>query len=219
MTLEVPRKEVYRYLGYRGVEPSAEVAAMVEACVARLLEVAEPRTTHQFFPLEHGDDGMTLRFAGIVVKSHDLSRNLQNCQEVCMLAATIGSEVDRLIRQAEVRKMSEAVIYQAAGAALVEEVCDRLNAEIRAAARGRGLACRPRFSPGYGDFALEHQRDFVRILNTPKNLGICLLESLLMTPSKSVTAVIGLYAGEEPACGEAGQPCERCGCPDCQFRA
>ena len=114
--------------------------------------------------------------------------------------------------------MSEAVIYQAAGAALVEEVCDQLNAEIVSAAQARGLVCRPRFSPGYGDFSLEHQRDFIRILNTPKLLGVCLLDSLLMTPSKSVTAVVGLCHGEVSE-SLVNHPCERCGCPDCQFRA
>ena len=218
MTPEVPRKEVYRYLGYRGTEPSAEVAAMVEKCVAQLREVADPRTTLRYFPLEfEGDE--TLHFAEIVVKSRDLSKNLQNCHEICMFAATIGGEVDRLIRQAEVCRMSEAVIYQAAGAALVEEVCDRLNAEIVENARARGLSCRPRFSPGYGDFSLEHQRDFVRILNTPKNLGVCLLDSLLMVPSKSVTAVVGLYPGESQEASETTHLCGRCGCPDCQFRA
>lgn len=218
MTLDVPRKEVFRYLGYRGVDPSDEVNALVETCVAHLQEVAEPRTVCRCFPLKQVDDG-TVQFAEIVVKSQSLSRNLQNCHEVCILAATIGPGVDRLIRQAEVRRMSEAVIYQAAGAAMVEELCDRLNAEICQSAKSRGLACRPRFSPGYGDFSLEHQRDFVRVLNTPKNLGVCLLDSLLMTPSKSVTAVVGLYAGPESDCADAEHPCERCGCPDCQFRA
>lgn len=217
MTPDIPRKEVFRYLGYQGVEPSTEVTAMVETCVAQLQEVAEPRTTHRYFPLEC-TDGEILRFAGIVVKSRDLAKNLQNCHEVCMMAATIGAEVDRLIRQAEIRRMSEAVIYQAAGAALVEEVCDQLNAEIVSAAQARGFACRPRFSPGYGDFSLEHQRDFIRILNTPKILGVCLLDSLLMTPSKSVTAVVGLCRGEASV-SQVNHPCERCGCPDCQFRA
>ena len=136
-----------------------------------------------------------------------------------MLAVTIGAGVDRLIRQAEIGRMSEAVIYQAAGAAMVEELCDRLNAEICQSAKARGMACRPRFSPGYGDFSLEHQRDFIRILNTPKTVGVCLLESLLMTPSKSVTAVVGLYPGEtQESSAEAGHPCGCCGCPDCQFR-
>ena len=49
-----------------------------------------------------------------------------------------------------------------------------------------------RFSPGYGDFSLNHQRDFFRLLNLEKNLGMSLNSALLMSPSKSITAVIGV---------------------------
>ena len=51
MTLEIPRKDIFRYLGYHGVEPSPEVSALVEKCVARLQEESSPRTVHLFFPL------------------------------------------------------------------------------------------------------------------------------------------------------------------------
>ena len=223
MTLEVPRKEVFRYLGYRGVEPSPEVAELVERCVSRLQEVAEPRAVQACFPLEIMDDGV-LSFGGLRVKSQSLLKNLSGCVEVCMLAVTIGAGVDRLIRQAEIGRMSEAIIYQAAGAAMVEEFCEQCNAEIRVSAQVRGLSCRPRFSPGYGDFALEHQRLFLQILNAAKRIGVCLSDSLLMTPSKSITAVIGLYKEDSTSTvdasldAEPGHACEHCGCPDCQFR-
>lgn len=49
-----------------------------------------------------------------------------------------------------------------------------------------------RFSPGYGDFSLEHQKDFFRLLQLEKNLGMSLNSALLMSPSKSITAVIGV---------------------------
>ncbi|MBR6472018.1 MAG: hypothetical protein IKS83_09495 [Victivallales bacterium] len=222
--LEIPRKEIYRYLGYHGVAPSTEVEALVGRCVAHLQEVIEPRAIHAVFPLEISPDGM-LSFGGMRVSSQSLLKNLDGCVEVCMMAATIGVGVDRLIRQAEVRQMSQAVIYQAAGAAAVEELCDQHNAEIAAEAQTRGLACRPRFSPGYGDFALEHQRQFLQILNASKRIGVCLSDSLLMTPSKSVTAVIGLCKENSTSTidpgleAEPGHACQHCGCPDCQFRA
>ncbi len=31
---------------------------------------------------------------------------------------------------------------------------------MRRTAEQEGLYCRPRFSPGYGDFSIKHQRDF-----------------------------------------------------------
>ena len=50
---------------------------------------------------------------------------------------------------------------------------------------------RPRFSPGYGDFPLTAQRDIFAILDCPKRIGLSLNQSLLLSPTKSVTAVIG----------------------------
>ncbi|MBQ1290184.1 MAG: Vitamin B12 dependent methionine synthase activation subunit, partial [Lachnospiraceae bacterium] len=153
-----------------------------------------------------------LRFGGMEVRSKGLARNLAGCREVCLLAATIGPGVDLLIRRAQVSAMSRAVIFQAAGAAMIEAYVDGLNEQIRQEARARGLFLRPRFSPGYGDFSLEHQTDFARVLEMQKTCGITLGSSLLMTPSKSVTAVIGLSGHgtdcREPGCEECTHPCE-----------
>ena len=195
MTLEIPRKEIFRYLGYHGVEPSPEVSALVEKCVARLQEESSPRTVHLFFPLAFLEKE-TMQFGGITVKSHSLATNLQGCTEICVLGGTIGPGADLMIRRAELRKMSEALIYQAAASAMVEELVDHLNKQICLDAKTRGFLCRPRFSPGFGDFSLDCQRDILRLLDAPKRLGVYLLDSLLMTPSKSVTAVIGLYPDE-----------------------
>ena len=52
-----------------------------------------------------------------------------------------------------------------------------------------------RDSPGYGDFPLEAQREILVILDTPRKIGVSLTDSLLMVPSKSVSAVIGVARG------------------------
>ena len=77
----------------------------------------------------------------------------------------------------------------------------------------------PRFSCGYGDFPLEAQPDICRLLRTDTAIGLCCDESCLLTPRKSVTAVIGI-ADEPPArtekkgCGN----CAACGHTGCAFR-
>ena len=221
--IDVNRNEIYRYLGYRGITPTPEVEEKVEKCVRKLQEAVSPRSFYRFFPLETEAKSEVLRFAGITVESEGLARNLRGCSEICMMAATIGPGVDLLIRRAEVVNMADAVIYQAAGAAMAESFVDAVNESIRGQALERGLFCRPRFSPGYGDFSLEHQRDFSRILEMPKTVGITLADSLLMSPSKSVTAVIGLYEPDEaereahPEGGCIKDGCEVCAHP-CSYR-
>ena len=39
----IDRKEIYRYLGYRGHEADEATKQLVEVCVKELLTVAEPR--------------------------------------------------------------------------------------------------------------------------------------------------------------------------------
>lgn len=226
--IETDLNEVYRYLGFHGIKPSPEITGMIQECLEKLQEVSAPRSFYLYVPLEvsakepSSEDGQqncgeampvpVLSFAGIQVQSKGLAKNLEGCQEVCLLAATIGPGVDLLIRRAQVSAMSKAVVYQAAGAAMIEAYVDSLNEQIRQEARARGLYLRPRFSPGYGDFSLAHQSDFARVLQMQKTCGITLGSSLLMTPSKSVTAVIGLSEQGtdclQPGCDTCAHPCE-----------
>ena len=71
-------------------------------------------------------------------------------------------------------------------------------------ASGTGMSLRPRFSPGYGDLPLAVQREFMTLLDCAHLIGINLNESLLMSPSKSVTAIIGIYPSNEVSEGLHG---------------
>ncbi len=209
------QREVYRYLGYRKDLPDPDIRKVIDDCLDELVRVMTPgyiRKTVQVRLLP--DDALEIE--GVTVHSKNLSKNLRGCEQICLMAATIGIGVDRMIARASVSQMSRAVIYQAAGAALIEELCDRINMKIREEAAEKGLYCRPRFSPGYGDLPLEFQRDLFRILNISKEIGVSLTDSLLMMPTKSVTAIIGLSESNEN-CHVHG--CEVCKMADhCAFR-
>lgn len=150
-----------------------------------------------------------LCIAGMEIRSRSLSRNLRGCENVYLMAATLGIGPDRLIARASVTHMSRAVILQAASAAMIEAWCDEVNQRIIKEAAAQGLYCRPRFSPGYGDFRLEYQQDFAQILRMQKEIGVSLTESLLMMPSKSVTAVIGVTAQKQGCVLHGCEVCEK----------
>ena len=88
--------------------------------------------------------------------------------------------------------MAEASFLNAIGAAAVEDVCDRLNDELRQFAASEGKSVRPRYSPGYGDYDLENQRGIFSLLEPAKHIGLTLKDNLIMVPEKSVTAVVGI---------------------------
>lgn len=211
---EIPVREVYRYLGYRGIAPSKEITERIRSCTEQLLGSVSPRQIHVYYDLEVGEKNV--RAAGMEIESKGLLRNLKGCERVCLLAVTIGVEADRLVARAQLHDMLEAAIFQAAGAAAVEAWCDLVNSAIREEAAQQGYYCRPRFSPGYGDFPLEYQKNFMNLLRMPVSIGVSLTDSLLMIPSKSVTALIGLSRTEQPC---ILQGCEECSAAaECAYR-
>ena len=208
------RQEALRYLGYRNTEPDTAVADSLSRCAAELQAAVQPKSVFAAFPLFHPAEN-TLEIAGVTIRSENLSRNLKGCEQVYLMAATLGVAADRLIARASAVRMSDAVLYQAAAAAMIEAYCDEINDTLREEAERVGLYCRPRFSPGYGDFRIEHQRDLSRMLDTPKKIGLTVTDSCMLVPVKSVTAVIGLSNTPQP-CHRKG--CEECSKKDCAFR-
>ena len=205
----VSRGETARYLGYRGIAPKGPAADRIEDCIAQLQAKCRPKAIWECFPLKMEGAAVPVLFhiQDMTFASRDLARNLQGCRRIVLMAATIGAEADFLIRRAEAADMSDAAIFQAAGAAMAEAWCDEVNRRITAAASKAGLYARPRFSPGYGDVPLSVQKDFSSLLDMPRSCGISLTDTFLMVPSKSVTAFIGLSEQETP-CIPAG--CEVC---------
>lgn len=72
----------------------------------------------------------------------------------------------------------------------MDSIEDDIRAEL---APGESLVAR--YSPGYADFPLSAQRELLALLDAPRKVGVSLTDSLLMVPSKSVSAVIGVRKG------------------------
>ena len=214
--------EICRYLGYRGALPGEDILREIRLCKAQLAEAVTPRSVWEYYDIltppdtdkviVPDADKVIVPGAGLEMESRALARNLAGCRRVCLMAATLGPGPDRLIARESVRQMSRAVILQAAAAAMIEAYCDLINGMIREEACAEGFLCRPRFSPGYGDLPLTAQIRIGEALQMNRRIGITLTGSLLMSPSKSVTALIGLAprSGEEAA--EVGCDAMESGC-------
>lgn len=211
---DIDRREVLRYLGYHGQEGDEAVNAMVERCLEELDRGTSPGYLAREYPLSLGEDD---QIDGVCfhTRSRNLWGNLRDCDQVIVFAATLGCGADQLIQKYSRLQMSMAVVMQAAATAMIEEYCDQVCAGLRAGYEAAGGCLRPRFSPGYGDFPLECQRDLLEALEAGKRIGIKLTESLLMMPSKSVTAVMGVSA-RPYRCDVKG--CEVCAKTDCRYR-
>lgn len=191
-------KETARYLGYsRFVSPDQDVSDLLEKAAREMQAVMKAQAVFEIFDLTEnsvvsaGSTTVTLRFADVTLQSRDLGRNLAGCSKVALLAATIGPQVDALIRRHSSLDPVYASILQATGAMYIEELVDLVNSEIKKIAAAQGLKTKPRYSPGYGDVPLQVQKDFFRLLPCTR-IGLTLMDTLIMAPEKSVTAFVGL---------------------------
>ena len=200
----IPREEVLRYLGCPGTEDPATLA-LVEGCSARLLAAARPKWT--YFDLAVQTDGVRLD-CGLLLPGRDLAAHLRGCSRAALLAATLSAPVDALLRRAQAEDLAAAVALDCCATAAVEAVCDLAEAEIRV--RFPGCSFPFRFSPGYGDLPIELQDPILRLLDAPRRVGLCATDRHILTPRKSVTAVLGISDGEI-------SPQKR-GCASCTFR-
>lgn len=171
--------------GRNGCEVTEETSALLDECEGLVLGAQSLAAVYSIFSVSRGE-GLDLGFAK--VNSKDLERSLSGCGEIILFAATAGMEIDRLILKYGRISPARAAVIQAMGAALIERWCDELCAGFT---KEYG-ANKFRYSCGFGDLPLELQRDIFTALNLNKTLGISLSEGCLMTPSKSVTAIVGI---------------------------
>lgn len=177
--------EIARYTGSHELSDAA-VADMLSLCEKEL----SYKVCYIELPLKISDG--LCDFGLFSVISHDLAKNLRECDRVLLFTATIGVGIDRLITKYSRLSPSRAVMLDAFGSERIEALCDAFCEDVKGL---HNVALVPRFSPGYGDLPLETQRSIISVLNTPKNIGVSLTDSLLLTPTKSVTAFVGIKKG------------------------
>lgn len=206
----IPQSEVLRYLGTQSAD--APLMEQIQEICAYMEQHITPRGIWREYPCTVTEDAAVC--SDTVLPGKDLAAHLKGCTAFLLLATTLGTEADRLARTEGARASVRAAIVHAAGAAMIEQYCDDLQSQLAKEYEAKGLYLRPRYSPGYGDLPLSCQRDFFQLLELPKRLGLSLNEHNMMTPSKSVTAVIGI----SPEAKKSFRKCFSCGKKDCPFR-
>jgi len=176
-----------RYLGYNPLAQTVDgLEEEIAFCEREILSAQRLKAVYKAFDLDIRGDEINLGFAKVNSKS--LAKNLDGCKKVAVFACTIGAEVDRLIAKYQKISPTRSLIFQAFGSALAEQWADIVNGEIKA----KFGATVTRFSCGYGDLPIEMQKDVFCALSVEKNLGITLSKSYFMTPTKSITAFVGI---------------------------
>jgi 5-methyltetrahydrofolate--homocysteine methyltransferase len=96
----------------------------------------------------------------------------------------------------------------------IEQVCSKVDELLAEKYKGWNMTFR--FSPGYGDYPIELQSEFLRMLDAPRKIGLTTNNNYLLMPTKSVTAILGL---SQSPIDRKKRGCAICNMRDkCRFR-
>jgi len=186
--------EALRYLGYGSNAPDDRVRQLIDECSKEIMDTARPQMVYKVFNIEDieeaPDKGVKLIGTSLVLPGKSIKEHLAGCESAVLFAATISSDIDRLIRITQLEDMAKAVIMDSLASVAVEQVCDKTELIIKEQFPEYYQTFR--FGVGYGDFPITLQKDFLNVLNAQKIIGLNAGASYMLTPTKSVTAVIGL---------------------------
>lgn len=195
MKLDLPskidREQWLKRLGVTGQMPEG-LEEQLASAEKKLFEAAAPQGVFRI--LENG----AMELPGEAIRKH-----LSGCGEILLMAVTLGSGIERLLRTSQIRDMAEAVLLDSGASVLAEQVCDTLEEK----ASEEGVYMTPRYSPGYGDFPIEMQSQFTKTLDTYRQIGLSVNGNHILIPGKSITAIAGL--ADHPVKGYLAT-CEEC---------
>lgn len=208
------KEEALRYMGFAGNTPDKVSSAIIDECEVELLKSICPVYTYEIFDILHTENGVEVLNTPLLLTGNSAGNHLKGCNKIVLMAATLGIGADRLIKKYQVSDLSHALACDALGSAAIEQVCNIAEEEIKKEVSPLYMTWR--FSPGYGNLPLEIQPDFLTVLSAPKKIGLTITDSLIMLPSKSVTAFIGL---SEIPLEKGRQGCAICKLKEtCNFR-
>ncbi len=167
---------------------SAEPLVGENECAEMLKGAADAAFCATRVPVSVGNGAVSL--GGELIESESLSRVLSGCDEAYLLAVTLGFGIDRALMRATdtygaflADAISDCLIEAAA-----DEACSRLECKE---------LLTNRFSPGYADLDLSVGRYIISATGADRLLGVRFTHSGLMTPKKTVSAIVGIKRGRK----------------------
>lgn len=211
---QLNRQEALRYMGQPAGLVDAQLEEVMVRCEKMVLENIHPKYLFKCFDIDKTEGGIEVKNTSLVLTGNDIANLLDGCDKAVLMCATLSSDVDKIIRVAKLEGMIDALATDCLASAAVEQLCNKVEEIIKE--RFAEYNTTFRYGIGYGDLDISFQREFLNVLNAPKTIGLNVTESFILTPRKSVTAIIGLNK-EKVAPAKKG--CAACNMKDsCMYR-
>ena len=206
--LIIPKKEILRYMQCR--EETDEIKNIVKKNIPIVHDGLSLKGSFVYLPITSNDSCICI--ADTHITSNSLAKHLKDCHFAVVFALSLGINIDMLIKKYSAISTADAFCINAIATAAIEEYADKFCKEVSDELKKENLYTRPRFSPGYGDLAIESQTTFLNLTNAHRLVGITLTENYMMMPSKSVTAILGISQKDTGCIHHNCENCQKSGC-------
>ncbi|MBU3217053.1 methionine synthase [Clostridium estertheticum] len=213
--MEIDKNEVLRYLGYKNQKIDKSMTNLIDVCTREIIDISKASSVYEIFDIDKKNDKLFLLGSTLVLKDKDIKDLLINSEKCVVMAATLGTAVDSRLAYYSRFDITKGVIMDACASTAIEYVCDQLQDEIMKNALKEDLYITTRYSPGYGDFAIDNGAEILNVLDAYKKIGLSITENSIMLPRKSVTALIGLSRTKN---FKKRTGCSSCKNVGCEFR-
>lgn len=186
------------YAGFRDAVPEEWKKKAEELC-AELVSCLSVQVCWKKANLEKTEEGILLKGTGLVLPGSLAAGMLEDCDEAVLMAGTLGFGFERKLHALALSRPQDALLFDALGSSAIESVMNLLEEEIRKSEGMKDKYLTDRFSCGYGDLPLSLQKPLAEELALTRTCGIYLSGSLMMNPTKSITAIAGISAHPQPA--------------------
>ena len=194
---QLDKNEALRYMGHRGEDIDEQLDKLITKCEKEVLSCVKPRFVYKVCDISREEKGILVKDTNLFLTGNSIKKHLDGCDKAVLMAVTIS-----------------AVAIDSLCSVAVEQACDR--AELIIKEENPGYYQTFRFGLGYGDLPISLQGQFLHVLNAPKQIGLNVSSTDMLTPTKSVTAVIGLSKNPIP---QRARGCQTCSMnKKCQFR-
>jgi hypothetical protein len=198
------------------VTPDGRVRALLDAALARALELAEPVAVLE--ELSPGAFAAIYRGEGRNADRTPLDEVYPRAAGLWLFAGTVGetlsTEIQRLF---DANDLAAAVMLDAAASEAAELMVGLLEQGLAARASERSRTAVLAYSPGYCGWHVSGQRALFAAL-APEEIGITLNPSCLMHPLKSVSGVLVAGHPDIHDFDDDFPFCSECSTRDCRAR-
>jgi len=213
--IKIRSEDIISLLGGQQGGLDSHTEELIGKCISSCKAVMSPQGAYIWAEALPEDSKEQIMMEGIQFNTGKIIKKmLSGAEAYAFLIVTAGMEPESRARELmEQGEFLEGYITDLVASTMVDSIADQVQEHIRRMAADQELLISNRYSPGYCSWDVSEQQKLFSLF--PKNCcDITLTDSSLMSPIKSISALLGIG----PSVKYQDYTCEICSMKDCAFR-